>query len=133
MRARDTAGNYGPYSDFIEFELYSGPDIVFENGVSVFTNMASHTLRGTTDPDAEVTVNSTHVSVNGDGSFEYSLELSIGVTTLSVSAQKGGLTHNKKQRVLYDITPPTGAISSPSDGASIGGIVSIVYHIMMFW
>ena len=35
------------------------------------------------------------------------------------------MTHNKKQRVLYDITPPTGAISSPSDGASIGGIVSI--------
>ena len=125
IRARDNADNYGPYTDWVYVELYNGPEIDFERGVSVFTNNSAYTLRGTTDPGAAVTVNGTAVSVAADGSFEYSATLSSSTTTFTVVATKGGVSHTKKQRVAYDTTAPTGYISYPSNEATVAGNVNI--------
>jgi len=123
--ATDKAGNTGPYTDWIDIELYNGPGIDFENGVTAFTNNKVYTLRGTTDPGAAVTVNGTPVDVDADGSFEFSAELSGINATFTVVATKDGVSHTKKQRVTFDNYPPTASITNPANNSTVSGDVTI--------
>ena len=125
VRARDAAGNYGPYSEWLNTELFNGPEIDFEQGVTVFTNNSAYTLRGTTEPGALVTVNGTSVNVGSAGSFEYSAVLNQSETTFTVTAAREGVSHTKRQKVIYDTALPTGSINYPYDNGTVSGSINI--------
>ncbi len=55
-------------------------------------------IKGTTDPDVEVNINDRFVRVNDDGSFEFSMQLSEGETTLNIIATDVAGNQSKIER-----------------------------------
>jgi hypothetical protein len=82
-----------------------------------FTNRASLTISGLTDPDAAVTLNGQALSVDAQGRFSKSLTLVAGSNTLTFTAKdKAGNTATVARTVTLDTTPPNLTVNEPADG-----------------
>ena len=122
-----------------------------EQPANITENDKSITIKGKTDPQAEVLVSSTElnlrdvkVSVNSDGTFQYDVQVPDNITFATVTATSksaGKKTTTKTTTITRTITTTTSNSESSSDtstsdtssstgvsGTFVGSINSDVYH-----
>ncbi|MGN0999991.1 MAG: N-acetylmuramoyl-L-alanine amidase [Faecousia sp.] len=74
-----------------------------------FTTMdAAVTFIGTSDPDAELTVDGKAISRSADGSFAYTAELSIGANTFTFTHKDETVTYTVYRRYVVESYQPAG-------------------------
>lgn len=126
VQAVDKAGNYSDNAS-IDFEFYTGPEVVLDNGYDVYTNNSNYILSGTTAPGTELTVDSNIVVVGADGKFSYNATLTQLNNTFNVVAKKDNIIHNVQQKVTYDTVKPTVSSFSPGDNSYLQGSRARIY------
>ncbi len=75
-------------------EIYSPPEGFVTNNISIL-------IQGITEPECRLTINGQDIRPNGAGHFEASVDLSIGVNTIAISAiKKHGKTTTETRHVV---------------------------------
>jgi len=115
--ATDPAGNMASSSVTVTLDTIAPP--LNLTSPSAFVNTTAVIVSGTSEPGANVTVDGAAVTVSGSGAFTTTLTLAEGQHTIVVVATDGaGNQATLSAQVTVDTTPPTLAITSPTNGAS---------------
>jgi uncharacterized protein YfaP (DUF2135 family) len=93
------------------------PEILITEPIDgAILNQQNIVVSGTTEKDAEVTVNGILTPVNVDGSFKQNITLVEGKNTITVVAKdEAGNISTKSLNITLDTTPPLLSITSPSE------------------
>lgn len=126
--AADSAGNavaVWQHSDGTRYSIWANhyardnlpPDLVVTSPTMGLTNDPSVTVAGSTEPDANVTVDGTPVALDANGAFELPVTLFDGPHTFTVVARDvEGNSATALRTITVDTTAPTVTIDSPSTG-----------------
>lgn len=119
--ATDPAGNQTTVTRKITYSpnaLFLTVDVPQDN---TYTNNATQTVSGKTDPYAALTVNGQNTSVNSNGAFSTTTALSKGTNTITVTAtlqSADTLQATVTRTVIYDPDAPELAIETKADSSS---------------
>jgi hypothetical protein len=119
IQARDLAGNSATAITFQVIHDDAAPELVIEvDDDLVRTKVPRYTVRGTTEPGCQVTVNDIPVPVLDNGTFGYTLHLEEGPNTVRmVATDTAGNEARRSIQVLYD---------AEEDGDGIAGWTFII-------
>lgn len=119
--ATDAAGNQTTVTQKITYSpnaLFLTVDVPQDN---TYTNNATQTVSGKTDPSASLTVNGQNASVNANGTFSTTTTLSKGTNTITVTAtlkSTNTLQATVTRTVIYDTGAPELTLTTKADSSS---------------
>jgi len=92
LSAKDAAGNIGQKTPVYKITFDNEPpkiEITSPTEGSVFYGLKQQTVtvKGNTEPEADLTINDHFVTVNDDGTFTYEYPLSEGINSLTIKAR----------------------------------------------
>ena len=126
--AADSAGNavaVWQHSDGTRSSIWANeyardnlpPELVVTSPTTGLTNVPSVTVAGSTEPDANVTVDGTPVALDANGAFSLQVTLPDGPHTFTIVARDvEGNSATALRTITVDTTAPIVTIDSPSTG-----------------